>query len=295
MLLKDKKANWCLGLLIIGAVLISFDGVAWAFMGTRAWGMGGAYTAVADDAGAVFWNPAGLMQIKEPSIDVALSFHTEAADSYESLISYLEPDSGYGAGALSWYYGRLDPVADPSGTEYRVANDFCYSLSKPVGKDQLVYLGGSIRYQNERKPFDPSSVTGWTGDISGLVQGSHAVKAGITIRDVYQVLKGQKDMASDHEANMLLGLAFQPDEKIVIAVDGWDVLNRLESRSVRIGGEYRLEQGLALRAGLQKGLDNSWQAWTWGAGIDLANWRVEYAYLGGDYQGIHTMGVTWRF
>lgn len=294
MVLTTKKANWCLGLLIIGVMLVCYDGTALAFVGVRALGMGGAYTAVADDAAAVFWNPAGLMQIREPSIGTVLAFHVDAADSYESFVSYLEPDSGYGAGALSWYYGRLDPVADPSGIEYKETHDFCYSLAKHAGEQ--VYLGGNVRYRQTREAFADDSKTDWTGDIAGMVKISSSTKVGIIFRDVYRAIQDRSEKATDGSGNMLIGVAFQPTQEVMIAIDGYDVLNRLESRAVRIGSEYQLKQGLvAFRAGLQKGVGSSWEAWTCGAGVDIANWRVEYAYLGGDYQGIHTMGVTWRF
>jgi hypothetical protein len=40
-------------------------------IGPRAMGMGGAFAAVADDASAVWWNPAGLVQI--PAYTLSLS------------------------------------------------------------------------------------------------------------------------------------------------------------------------------------------------------------------------------
>src|SRR5262245_37475869 len=36
--------------------------------GARAWGMGGAFVAVADDATAATWNPAGLAILQRPEI-----------------------------------------------------------------------------------------------------------------------------------------------------------------------------------------------------------------------------------
>jgi len=290
-----RKGSRIWGLLLVvcvGVCLACLGETARAFSGTRALGMGGAYTAVADDAAAVFWNPAGLLQVKTPMVATTLAFHAEQADSYEGFVSYVEPDSGYGAGALSWYYGRLDPVAYPDGVLYTDSHDFSYALAKSVSNQ--VVLGGSICYQRRREPGSKTSVGRWTGDIAGMMRLSNTLQAGITMGDVYGILKDD-DGGKEARGNMLVGLAFQPDKALTLALDGHDVLNRLGSRRVCLGGEYRLPQGLALRAGLQRGIDNAWEAWTWGAGIDIASWRMEYAYLGGDYHGIHTMGITWRF
>jgi len=287
----DRKSNWLLGLLIIGLLLGGQPEKALAFPSVRALGMGGAYTAVADDAGAVFWNPAGLMQIKEQSLVGALVLHPGEADDYETFVGYLEHDTGYGAGALSWYYGRLDPVAKPSGISYREIHDLCYSLAKPAAGH--VYWGGNIRYHREREPFSNSWQASWTGDISALAKLSDAVRLGITFRDIREAFNGGEDSAPG--GNLLVGLAFQPEKGVVFAVDGYDVLNRLQSRAVRVGAEFELGSGVALRVGLQKATETDWKAWTWGAGINLADWRVEYAYLSGDYEGIHTMGIAWRF
>jgi len=48
--------------------------------GARAVGMGGAFIAVADDATAASWNPAGLTQLKKPEISFAYSFFNRRDD-----------------------------------------------------------------------------------------------------------------------------------------------------------------------------------------------------------------------
>ncbi|MBI5208588.1 MAG: UPF0164 family protein [Elusimicrobia bacterium] len=40
-------------------------------VGARATALGGAFTAIADDATAVYWNPAGLAQLKRPEVSIA--------------------------------------------------------------------------------------------------------------------------------------------------------------------------------------------------------------------------------
>lgn len=48
--------------------------------GARAVGMGGAFIAVADDATAASWNPAGLTQLRKPEISFALSYFRRRED-----------------------------------------------------------------------------------------------------------------------------------------------------------------------------------------------------------------------
>ena len=58
-----------LKILILAAIVIIFQGqISFAFFGTRPMGMGGAFTAVANDANAAYWNPAGFAL--NPGVDI---------------------------------------------------------------------------------------------------------------------------------------------------------------------------------------------------------------------------------
>ena len=80
--------------LITAAILVGLGGTSAAaqtfeVLGTRAAGLGGAFVAVADDASAIYWNPAGL-----------------ASGAYFSLLAdwnsgKFEPDAGPSAGGQS--------------------------------------------------------------------------------------------------------------------------------------------------------------------------------------------------
>ena len=48
--------------------------------GTRALGMGGAFVSIANDYSAVFWNPAGLVQIRRKEFWTGLSHHNLDTD-----------------------------------------------------------------------------------------------------------------------------------------------------------------------------------------------------------------------
>lgn len=57
--------------------------------GARALGLGGAFTAIADDATAASWNPGGLIQLERPELSVVfrssmeVNDHTSSAESYQ--------------------------------------------------------------------------------------------------------------------------------------------------------------------------------------------------------------------
>jgi len=69
-------------------ILLLFSGTfasAFTLPGTKALGMGGAFTAVADDASCVFWNPAGLSQLGRFNLNLSLSASGENVEGFSNL------------------------------------------------------------------------------------------------------------------------------------------------------------------------------------------------------------------
>lgn len=68
---------------LAAALLVLCPGLAWADdtqyqpfpIGGRALGMGGAFTAIADDASAIHYNPAGIVDAKSPSLDISTNLY----------------------------------------------------------------------------------------------------------------------------------------------------------------------------------------------------------------------------
>src|SRR6185295_3668234 len=71
--------------------------------GARALAMAGAFTAIADDASAGSWNPAGLAQLERP--EVSAVFALEDAEISSNGEGLLHRDAG-GAVARSQAFGR---------------------------------------------------------------------------------------------------------------------------------------------------------------------------------------------
>ena len=68
----------CLAVLILVPALAFGNGFYSPTVGTRASAMGGAFIGLADDYSAVYWNPAGITQIK--GMEVRGSFQVITAE-----------------------------------------------------------------------------------------------------------------------------------------------------------------------------------------------------------------------
>jgi len=81
-----SKKTWFLGLALIISSSLPItkayaSGVNLEGLGIRAMGMGSAFIGLADDASAVFWNPAGLSQLKGSGYTVGIYSMTAAVDA----------------------------------------------------------------------------------------------------------------------------------------------------------------------------------------------------------------------
>ena len=73
--------------LVVSLLMVSaFPAWGSVGLGTRAMGMGGAFTAVADDESAFYWNPAGITQVKYVSIMFGAGAQGENFDFLEDTL-----------------------------------------------------------------------------------------------------------------------------------------------------------------------------------------------------------------
>src|SRR6185295_6519048 len=84
-------------------------------MGARPKAMGDQFTAVADDASAVYWNPAGLSNLSAPSLLMMHAAHVQSIfyDSFAYALPVRER-LGFGMGVQYLSYGKIEQT-DESG------------------------------------------------------------------------------------------------------------------------------------------------------------------------------------
>lgn len=290
---KLNAMNRMLGILtavFLGGLLLATPAAGQTFdtVGTRAAGMGGAFVAVADDASAAYWNPAGF-----------------ASGSYFSLVldrsaAEANPASGPRAGsrsgvlfalgmpALSLSYYRLrattiqplSATAEAAGDRnvtgggdvrvnslvtHQVGATLVQSIVPGVAVGATLKLVRGIAASSLRPDGDRNEILGDSADLVGqasnrfdadlgVMATAGRMKAGLTIRNV---------MAPEFEASgstTPLELARQARAGVAISpVDGWAIaadLDLLETaglngkvRDFAIGAEGKIARRALVRAG----------------------------------------------
>jgi long-chain fatty acid transport protein len=97
----------CLAVLILGPALALANGFYMPTVGSRAGAMGGAFIGLADDYSAVYWNPAGITQIK--GMEVTATGHDVV--SFASREGFVRFD-GYGGAADRFALGSIGVTSE---------------------------------------------------------------------------------------------------------------------------------------------------------------------------------------
>jgi hypothetical protein len=112
--------------LAVGAGGARADKFAGAFLaggaGARALGMGNAYTAVADDASAIYWNPAGLASMSHDEVQLSHEFRFGNLVDYSFAGGVLQVPQRNGRLALGVIRLGVDDIAFPDSSLWNDAN-----------------------------------------------------------------------------------------------------------------------------------------------------------------------------
>ena len=245
--------------------------------GARPWGMGGAFTAIAGDINAIYWNPAGLGQLET----------TELAATYteESGLEELE----YGLISLASHLGVLGTVAlSANRFGSGIYKEYTYIVSGARKFSENIYLGVNLKYlrMDIERNRAGSDVGLDFGFLCNFRDGQLAFGlAGFNLN--------QPHVGEDLPRRFTVGLAYKPIPRLILALDyGWMRDGRANDDQFRVGFEYRWFRHLALRYGVASDPDR----WTAGLGFRMKSLQLDYAYLSHpDFDPTHMVGLTLRF
>jgi hypothetical protein len=296
-----------MGLLVPAALAqVSIGGAASLYIqpGARPAGMGDCFVAIADDASACSWNPAGLAFL-EKQYNFTL-MHTQLVpdweDVYYEYAAYGQRVEGLGTIGVSVVYltyGKqvaTDPESpEPIGefTSYEVIPSVAYGTT--IGEDLALGLGLKFVYVNlapaqftqDQQKGAGSTFAADLGALYRMMGGR--LRLGGAVQHVgpriAYIDEGQSDPLP---RNLKLGVSYKlaDDEmnRVIVSAEfnkSLVIVEDIADPTVGVilngGAEYRYYDLLALRGGYVHDPDGKVEGFAFGMGLKYKNWAFDLA------------------
>ncbi len=278
----------------------AFDKGGISGIGARPLGMGGAFVSIADSGDAVYYNPAGLIQVLRPEISgMGAVLLNGQEDEFEG--TYVQPFGDQMAWAISTEQNLYS-----GGSE----NDRQYILSfaTPLAIDKSISFGINAKLLEVDSATEPSlQASGFGLDMGFLwhipimnYRYGKQINIGLFCQDLDTTINWQEGSPELIPLDVRGGFSYEFTDDLVAACEfesfndpNLGVSNMLLHTGIE---SWFFEDHVGLRAGYS---DFETLSGTFTAGISYRSntWGIDYAYIGHpQYLGSsHRISANWRF
>ena len=281
-----------------GTSSAAFLRIGW---GARSAAMGDAFTAAADDVDAVYWNPAGLNQVKRLQQTFGHNNWLDGLNAEHAAFA-LRHDArsviGAGVGFLS--YGDIERGNKFGYTEgYYSASDMALLFSYARQWKPKLAVGGNFKIIRER--IESDSAQAFALDAGAQYDYSPKLKLGATLKNLGTGITLDKT-PGPLPLGLRAGAAYQYKKDLLLTSDV--SLPFDDSLSLHFGGEYlypTMVKGvrLALRGGFKTssmGYLGALSAISLGFGLEKGGLGLDYALSPyGDLGMAHRLSLKIKF
>jgi len=192
-------------------------------IGDRASGMGGAYTAISDDATGMYYNPAGILYVGERNFSASVNAYYSQSKKYENVIGN-RPFERNSSALLANFFGIVKPMGN-----FKVG--FSYAVPDAVSEDQNQNFSNvsstvsrftmNLNNRDSTYNFGPSIAAEINNDLSvGLSLYVHKRDAQLILNQFQERTDGSNQWAnyyfklSETGVRPVLGVMWAPVEKL---------------------------------------------------------------------------------
>lgn len=250
-------------------------------IGARAQGMGGAFVGLADDAAAIYWNPAGIS--RQDRTQILLVREDMFAGMTFDYAGFLYPFSrhqsiGLAMALLDVGEMEVTTVLEPEGTgELFLSHQLALNFTYGVNFTDRFSFGASLKYIEEKIWHEKATAVGY--DIGTLFRTPfNDLTIGVTVCNIGQDMRmeGQDlyvgvDLDPDQTGNnsalptqlrtelwplplifrvgVSQGIRFNRHNRLTYAIDAEHPIDNEES--MNLGCEYAFRERFFIRSGFQ--------------------------------------------
>jgi len=256
-------------------------------VGARACAMGEAFVGVADDATAIYWNPAGLRQLNKIEILGMQNFWLLDMSYQYVAASFPLPFGSIGVAGAYSSSGKIPKYEDFQKVGDYTAYDALATVAYANKIGGLHYGVGLKLIQQKIEEEDARGFAGDVGLLYKIAILNNSLNLGLAVQNIGPGIKFI-EKADPLPLNIKTGASFGIGA-VVVAVDA----NKPRDNDLRFnfGGEFTVKEVMALRAGYNT-------ANSFSAGIGLTYQRVSIDYAFAPYKEIdatHCLSARFRF
>ncbi|MGB2981353.1 MAG: PorV/PorQ family protein [Candidatus Zixiibacteriota bacterium] len=270
-------------------------------VGGRAVAMGGAFVGVADDATAIYWNPAGLASVNATELSfMHLSWLQDVSYEYFALAQPIKKWAVFGWSMSYLHMDKLqgrdqqgEPTSDFTASDMAIT----FALGRKI-KNNL-FLGGSIR--NIEEKLEDRSAYGLTFDFGCLY---HTPVENLFLGGVIQNWGGEVTFVQESfrlPTIFKLGASYRrmlAGNPMNLAVDVYSPTDN--QTCLHSGIEYVYKNTIAGRIGYKNGSDlGDTAGFSFGLGLMTTKsqtYRIDYAFVPqGGLGNSHTFSLSISF
>jgi hypothetical protein len=294
--------------------------------GARALGMGGAFCAVADDASTLYWNSAGMTNIKGAEVSsVKLAKINDIDNKYVfvDLVYNAERTGAFGMGLLRQSIGgvqisSIDQAGEPILLEnsYEIVDNILYmAYANTFFKGLSIGITGKVLYGNYpsyeiKEGAIGSAIVKYNGygiDAGILLNIKEInLSAGINFQDIYTVINWEKKDGLNIEGekvemNIKPGLAYKLPLHYFNMVLAIDFDTKYNQYTGHYGMELWYKDIIGIRAGIKSW--NNFNAgeiqqnpdWSLGGSMRWNFLGIDYAYINNELSPLQYLSIIGKF
>lgn len=277
-------------------------------VGARGIGMGGAFTAVTNDATSMYWNPAGLAQI--PQASASFMHNLYLAGINFDYLSYAQRinDEGVLGGAVRYMNAGSISETDINGNSIGSFTPASYVAEIGYGQaitdladfERDVSMGITFRYLRTTMV---QSADAYGADIG--IQ-THYYNAAIPYHLAFVAQNMGRGTQFDQVRDSLpfrarFGAAADLTKTILVSMDG--VIPAASQPYLAFGSEFTLEVDRDMKGFMRLGVDtsqfandlNGFRGVNFGLGLKVQNFSFDYAFTPYGLLGnAHQFSISWN-